>query len=285
MRFESAPFDDCDCLDPAGYDARTWPVLSLAYDGLVAYRRIPGAGGSTLVADLAESVPQPRDGGRTYTFQLRPGLRFSDGTPVRPDGLPRVDRARRAPRRGVRSPPFYGGIVGADACSPRRCDLSKGIETDAAARTITIHLRRPDTEFAHKLALPLAYVLPARAPATLIRGASAAGNGPVQDRRLRAGPQCAPGAQPALSLLVGRGAARRLPRRDHRIDLGARRGRRWRPCSTAAPTPSSPSGGFGGQLPLAQDRALALTAASRVHTAPEPNTNWLFLERARAAVR
>ena len=192
-------------------------MLSLAYDGLVAYRRIAGAGGSTLVADLAASVPQPTDGGRTYTFQLRPGLRFSDGAPVRPEDF----RAsiERVVRLAGQVAPLYAGIVGADACSPRRCDLSKGIETDAAARTITIHLRRPDAEFLHKLAMPLAYVLPARAPATIIRGAPAAGHRPVQDRRVLAGARRAAGAQPALSLVVGRGASRRLPRRDHRHAL------------------------------------------------------------------
>ena len=76
--------------------------------------------------------------------------------------------------------PFYAGIVGASACSPRRCDLAQGIETDAAARTITIHLRRPDSEFLHKLAMPLAYVLPARTPATIIRGRPPPGTGPYR---------------------------------------------------------------------------------------------------------
>ena len=75
-------------------------------------------------------------------------------------------------------PPYYRGIVGADACSRRRCDLSQGIETDAAARTIIIHLRRPDAEFLHKLAIPLAYVLPAGAPAPLIRRRPPPGTGP-----------------------------------------------------------------------------------------------------------
>ena len=82
LRFASAGFDN---IDPAGYDQGNYPIVSLAYDGLVAYRRVPGAGGNTIVPDLAASVPQPTDGGRTYTFQLRPGLRFSDGTPVRPE--------------------------------------------------------------------------------------------------------------------------------------------------------------------------------------------------------
>ena len=160
LHFASPPFDYCNCIDPAGYDGRNWPVLSLAYDGLVAYRRIPGAGGSRLVADLASGVPQATDGGRTYAFQLRKGCGSPTGA-----GRPEDFRASIERTVGLSGELLYAGIDGANACRPRRCDLSKGIETDAAASTITIHLRRPDAEFAHKLALPLAYVLPARAPA------------------------------------------------------------------------------------------------------------------------
>ena len=72
-RCGSHPCAVCDSIDPASYDGNTWTALSPVYDGLVAYRRVPGVGGSTLVADLAASVPQPADGGRSYTFQLRPG--------------------------------------------------------------------------------------------------------------------------------------------------------------------------------------------------------------------
>jgi peptide/nickel transport system substrate-binding protein len=61
---------------------------------------------------------------------------------------------------------YYQGIVGADRCvrRPARCDLSAGIETDARARTIAVHLTRPDEEFLHKLTLQFAYVVPADTP-------------------------------------------------------------------------------------------------------------------------
>ena len=129
--------------------------------------------------DLAASVPEPSDGGRTYTFQLRPGLRFSDGTPVRPEDFrASIERTVRISLALQAAPPYYGGIAGAESCSAKRCDLAKGIVTDAAARTITIHLRRPDADFLHKLAIPLAYVLPSSAPAKLIRRQPPPGTGP-----------------------------------------------------------------------------------------------------------
>ena len=63
----------------------TRTVASLAYDGLTAYRRVGGAAGSTLVANLATEIPEPEDDGLTYVFELRPDLRFSDGTEVEPE--------------------------------------------------------------------------------------------------------------------------------------------------------------------------------------------------------
>src|SRR5438094_856420 len=34
------------------------------------------------VCDLCTAMPQPTDGGRTYTFKIRDGVRFHDGSPL-----------------------------------------------------------------------------------------------------------------------------------------------------------------------------------------------------------
>ena len=74
-----------DSLDPAlAYSALTWNILSLTNDGLVGTKHTGGLEGTTLVPDMARSLPEPTDGGRTYTFQLREGLRYSTGKAVRP---------------------------------------------------------------------------------------------------------------------------------------------------------------------------------------------------------
>ncbi len=70
-------------LDPAiAYSDRTFPLLMVVASGLVGHRRVGGVAGATLVPDLARGLPAPTDGGLTYRFQLRPGLRYSAGAPA-----------------------------------------------------------------------------------------------------------------------------------------------------------------------------------------------------------
>ena len=73
--FALDPVIPVDWLDPNGWNPFTALVSPLAYDGLVAYRRVGGPSGSTLVGALDTSAPAPIDGGLTYVFTLRPGLR------------------------------------------------------------------------------------------------------------------------------------------------------------------------------------------------------------------
>src|SRR5262249_25478198 len=59
-------------------------LFGLINDGLVTLNHTAGPAGSRLVPDLALTLPVPSDNGRTYTFHLRPGIRYSSGALVRP---------------------------------------------------------------------------------------------------------------------------------------------------------------------------------------------------------
>src|SRR5207247_7076662 len=72
-----------DSIDTAiAYDSTSWTILRMTNDGLVAFNQASGLQGTQLVPDLAVSLPAPTDGGRTYTFRLRPNIRYSSGRPV-----------------------------------------------------------------------------------------------------------------------------------------------------------------------------------------------------------
>jgi YVTN family beta-propeller protein len=139
------------------------PLLRMTGDGLTAFNQVSGLAGTQPVPDLATSLPAPTDDGRTYTFQLRPGIRYSNGRPVQATDF----RSTFERFYALGSPvPDYDGIVGSAQCRkhPKRCDLSRGIVADDRAHTVTFHLTRPDPIFLYKLASSFAYVLPGGTP-------------------------------------------------------------------------------------------------------------------------
>lgn len=134
-------------LDPDAVDAPSAPVQRMLYDGLVGLRQASGAAGDVVVPDLAESLPTPTDGGLTWVFRLRRGVRWSTGAPV----------TGRDVRRGLERTAAAGllldvAVRGADRCTTTTCDLSGGVAVDDAARTVTIRLDRPAPEFLLQLA-------------------------------------------------------------------------------------------------------------------------------------
>ena len=155
-------------VDPhINYTLQYWQIYQSLYDGLLAFKKAPGADGFTKVPDLAEAMPEVTNDGKTYTFKLRKGVMFSDGREVSvKDVVASFQRIFKvsSPTAGG----FYSVIVGADKClaEAATCTLEGGVVADEAANTVTINLTRPDAEFFDKLALPHAVILPADAPVT-----------------------------------------------------------------------------------------------------------------------
>jgi peptide/nickel transport system substrate-binding protein len=153
-------------LDPqVNYTLQYWQLYQATYDGLMAFKKAGGDAAFDVVPDLAAGEPKITNGGKTWTFTLRKGIKFSDGKPVTVNDV--VASFRRIFK--VKSPTaggFYGGIVGAPAClkTPATCTLKGGISANAKANTVTINLTAPDPEFRYKLAVPHASILPADSP-------------------------------------------------------------------------------------------------------------------------
>lgn len=153
-----------ESLDPAKvYDSEGWRILTITNDGLLAYKKVGGPDGATLVPDLASALPDVSPDGLTYRFPLRGGIAYSTGESIRPE-----DYRRAIERTLVLHPAGYllSAIEGAGACldeAPADCDLSKGIETDEEA--VTFHLATPDADLPFKLALPFTFPVPSDTPA------------------------------------------------------------------------------------------------------------------------
>ncbi len=162
-------------LDPkVNYTLQYWQLYQAMYDGLLAFKKVDGQESFTVVPDLAEALPEVSTDGKTYTFTLRKGIKFSDGRDVTVDDVAASFKrifTVSSPTAGT----FYNGIIGAAAClkTPTSCDLSKGVVVDKATNKIVINLVDADPELPYKLSVPHASIQPADAPA------KDAGNTPI----------------------------------------------------------------------------------------------------------
>jgi ABC-type transport system substrate-binding protein/DNA-binding SARP family transcriptional activator/streptogramin lyase len=141
-----------DQIDPASCCDLPPDVRPLAYDSLLSFSKSP-ASPDTLVPDLARTIPAPEDGGRSYTFHLRPGIRYSTGAPVRASDFIRGLEA--AAQSSDVEAAYLDALPGAKACpGARSCNLARAMTANNRAATITLHLSHPDPNILFALGLP-----------------------------------------------------------------------------------------------------------------------------------
>lgn len=122
-----------------------------------------------VVPDLATTLPAPAEGGRRWTFRLRPRGRYEDGRPVRAGDVKRaIERLfTLGPESAYRGQSFVRlGLVGEAAClrrAPRPCRLGRGIVADDRAGTLTFRLAAPDPLFVLRVGHPAFAPVPAGA--------------------------------------------------------------------------------------------------------------------------
>ena len=81
----NASNNDFEFSDPGlAYDTLSWSMLYTTQMLLVNFPEKNGQAGSVLYPEAATAFPTVSRNGKTYTFHIRPGLKFSDGSPSRP---------------------------------------------------------------------------------------------------------------------------------------------------------------------------------------------------------
>ncbi len=140
---------DVPTMDPAhaGFDFASWSMTIAVNSALVDYDQ-----GTKLHGDLAESYDVSSDG-LTYTFNLRPNLSFSDGTPLTSADVQYSIERVLDPKTAAEGSYLFGGIVGASAFSGGKADHVSGIETPDSS-TVIVKLTAPEPYFLYLLATP-----------------------------------------------------------------------------------------------------------------------------------
>jgi ABC-type transport system substrate-binding protein len=175
-------------LDPAlAQTPDAWELEYATCAKLLNYPPLAGYRGTKLVPEVAESLPKVSADRLTYTFRVKPGWRFSDGSRVTAASFARTFERARSPQ----------------LVSPADTYLREVRSWRAVGRTLTINLRTPAPDFVQRLALPYFCAVPSTTP------------NEQRDVIPSAGPFAISQYSPGRSLLLRRNPYYRGPREAH----------------------------------------------------------------------
>ena len=147
--------DDISTLDPAiGYDWQNWSMIKSLFDGLMDYK--PGT--TELIPDLAESYTISDDG-LTYTFKLRPGVKFHNGRTLTAADIKYSIERSVNPKTQSPGQGFFWQIAGFEEMTSGKANELSGITTPDD-RTVVIRLSQPDATFLQIVAINFAFAVP-----------------------------------------------------------------------------------------------------------------------------
>lgn len=140
---------DFDFVDPQlAYRTDDWSMLFTTAMQLVSFPEKTGAAGSQLYPQAATAFPTVSKDGKTYTFKIRSGLKFSDGSPVTAAAYQRSWERILSPKMG--SPlgvnlDLQNVVVGADKFLAGKAAHISGIT--AKGLTLSFRLTKPNATF------------------------------------------------------------------------------------------------------------------------------------------
>ena len=157
---------DWDSVDTGDtYYGLSWDFLRNYARTLVAFKAAPGDQGNQLVGDLATGLGKPSADNKTWTYTLRDGLKFEDGTPITSKDVA-YGVARQLDKNTFPNGPTYFNDFLANVPAnysiykdKNLADL-KAIETPND-KTIVFHLNKPFAGFDYFAQLPATAPVPA----------------------------------------------------------------------------------------------------------------------------
>jgi YVTN family beta-propeller protein len=160
-------FNDVDSVDPAlAYSNLAIQLEYATCAQLVNYPDLAGPAGSQLTPEVAQALPARSSDGRTYTFTIRRGFRFSPPSNEPVTAQTFKDSIERTLNPKMHSPfaAYMTDLVGARPYMAGRASHIAGIV--ARADQLTIRLTAPAPDFLSRIALPGFCAVPSNTPST-----------------------------------------------------------------------------------------------------------------------
>ena len=157
---------DIDSIDPALADQQgSWQLLAATCARLLNYPDKPAPAGARLIPEVAQALPSRSSDGKTYTFTIRKGFRFSP--PSRE--VVTAQTFRHAIERSLNPAMKSGGaqyylhdVAGAKAYTSGRASHISGLSVRGDRLTIRLTAAAPD--FLLRLAVPFFCAVPLTTP-------------------------------------------------------------------------------------------------------------------------
>ena len=155
--------EDWDSVDPGDtYYGLSWNLLRLYGRSLTMFKPAPGDASAELVGDLAEGLGVPSEDARTWTYTLREGLKFEDGTPITSADVKYAVLRSIDKEVLVNGPTYFGDFL--DLGDFESVFDNPDADTDAIEtpdeRTIVFHLKEPFGGFDYFAMLPATVPVP-----------------------------------------------------------------------------------------------------------------------------
>jgi peptide/nickel transport system substrate-binding protein len=141
---------DFDYVDPAlAYFSHSWQLGNAVHLKLLSFPDKEGAAGSRMVPEAAAGMPTVSRDGKTYTFRIKPGFRFSNGQNVTAASFARAFQRALSPQMQSPAKSFLDDVASYRAVN---------------ATTFRVTLKTVAPDFLARMTMPFFAAVPANMP-------------------------------------------------------------------------------------------------------------------------